>query len=812
MYPYTHIEPEIRTVGDLISRRDVKLFTGIATSKQFLDFKHPKLGTLDEDNVPILPLTNWDRLQLTLAAKKDGEYRKNIDYYNNGNYGMIEIPVNTTFFIPDENILRNSSIISQDLNIVKATTLKAFISDELNNLFQNKDYRQIVEEGNNGTFITSNRGVKAYMWIRAAGDSLSGGEWVNISAFIHNQQTFVGENGGNFSIEIAPVVAGFDNGQWALDNGSIQGLSAGNFNDAYAATAFINKKEGGLLKRGKFFFHTTIQANDLVYIKFEDLQSDATSSSNSSDFRLSPEEVARTDWDMIGLVDTVPQVVNSVDNNILIRITGRDLIKGLIDDECVFFPEEYATSVFGNMGELNKGKLVKRLYGKLIDFNTYVQTSIEFNLKFILNQLSETGFVSNNAFKGYNLKSLSQIHRNKFNTISLKAFGSPGFIKIPTVELSDSDGIWKIVKLIVDKSVRDRRVVDNSIFASQGSLLNFVRKVCQAPLVEFMSDTYGKQFYLTARKPPFDREGLISLVYDVSVEKPEGYGKVNVTHYAPDISGLKNEAGEYIAKGADLENVDIVAERGIFDKTAPLSNLTISIDESVVFNENLVYDTRVYSWYSYNPKGMLNGIQNDMAWSVLKAVKFEEYVEVWGSKPLQLTSNYTRYHDFSDANQPKTILKYETQALHDLKYIVESNAYLPFTRTGTLTIHGDRRFKRGMYVHYLPTDEVFYVDSVQQRRDITNSSVERTTVLNVSRGMVEPYIKGRNGISYFDIMNLDAPDIVGLGQANKILSTWKVNKDVFDFFIHRWQWVDNSISANIGADVKNFFKNRFGSR
>lgn len=809
MYQYTHIEPEIKTISSLLTRKDVKLFKGITSAQQFLSFKNPKTGTLDENKVPIIPLTNWDRLKLKLKAKSEEFYRENLKRYETGAFGLIEIPNNTTFYIPDNFVLRDSSVISQDKTIVKATTLKAFMAKELNDLFQNPDYRQTIEEGSLGANIVSNREVTAYMWVRAAGTDESGGEWINISAFIHNQTTFVGENGGNFTIDIAPIVAGFKNGVWSLDDGSIQGITSANFNDTYSATSFIHKQEDKLLKRNQFFFHTAIQANDLIYIKFEDLEKDLKIRSLGSSFILSPEEVARRDWDMIGMVDVVPQVVNSVDNNILIRITGRDLIKALIDDECVFFPENFRGSIFGNLGVKGNDKIVKRLFGKLIDFNTYTQTSIEFNLKFVLNQLSETGYVSNNAFSGYNKEDLSQIHRNvvSLNIKDFKSFGSAkdfntsdvgasinqSFVTKP--ELTESDGIWKIVKLIVDKSVRERRVVDNSIFASQGSLLNFMRKVCQAPLVEMMTDTYGKQFYITARKPPFDRNALTSLVYDIEVVTDDGndYAAIAKNYdkggkYVKIVEGKK----EILEKAKDLTTLNFIEDK------VSISNLTLSIDESVVLNENLTYDTRVYSWYSYNPKGLLNGVRNDSAWSLLRAVKFNEYVDVWGSKPLQLVSNYTRFHDFSDAKSKTTILQYETQALHDLKYIVESHAYLPFTRKGQITIHGDARFKRGMFMYYLPTNEIFYIDAVQQRRDINNTSVDRTTVLTVSRGMVEPYIRGVNGYSYFDIIKLNAPNLVGLSEANKILSTWKVNPDVFNFFLNRRQWVDSKLLSAQG--------------
>ena len=68
-------------------------------------------------------------------------------------------------------------------------------------------------------------------------------------------------------------------------------------------------------------------------------------------------------------------------------------------------------------------------------------------------------------------------------------------------------------------------------------------------------------------------------------------------------------------------------------------------------------------------------------------------------------------------------------------------AYKPFTRKGTITIRGDRRIKRGMWIWYKKTNEIFYVDSVANSAQIQgNGDVDRFTTLNVSRGMIKDFI------------------------------------------------------------------------
>lgn len=163
-------------------------------------------------------------------------------------------------------------------------------------------------------------------------------------------------------------------------------------------------------------------------------------------------------------------------------------------------------------------------------------------------------------------------------------------------------------------------------------------------------------------------------------------------------------------------------------------------------------------------------------------------------------------------------------------YLVESNIYLPFTRKGSITLpYGDRRIKKGTFVRFKPTGEIFYVDSVTNNLSCGNTSVDRTTTINVSRGMVEKYIKGveigssqsvsatgditgdiatggilpeftvsvakRIKYGYFNIVNTELIKSVlieGVSGSKKTKSVFKTNfstnKEVFDFFLHRKQF------------------------
>ena len=286
--------------------------------------------------------------------------------------------------------------------------------------------------------------------------------------------------------------------------------------------------------------------------------------------------------------------------------------------------------------------------------------------------------------------------------------------------IGPAKGIWQIVKLVIDESVTERRVVDSSASSANGSLINFLKKVCQEPFVEFYTDTYGDMFHLIVRKPPINREGLISMLDgDVTVENQEG------------------------------------------DKEVYKSTI-IDIETSDVLQEQLAYNEQdIYSWYHLNPQSNFLGQGNTYSLAYLPAIFFKEYAEIWGSKPLNITHNYMPKLPLN--NNKSTLDVSEMQAFNDLAFLVESFIYMPFTRKGTIIVNGDRRLKVGNICRYKPTGEIFFIDGVRQSFSIQDNSIDRTTTIEVSRGMVEDLILGTattekntgdpgEDVSYFKIL------------------------------------------------------------
>lgn len=301
-------------------------------------------------------------------------------------------------------------------------------------------------------------------------------------------------------------------------------------------------------------------------------------------------------------------------------------------------------------------------------------------------------------------------------------------------------GIWGITKLLIDSSVSSKQVVDSSIASQQGSLLNFFRKVCQSPMVEFFGDTYGDQYYYIVRKPPFDKEGFKNMM---------------------ELAMLEINSNDLLSTSLDWNNQGI------------------------------------YSWYQYLPKAQLQVGDFNLS-ALVPAVFFPEYASIWGSKPLCVESNYFTWVSSGKYNNDKKENKANDDntiaaAFEDLRYIIECNAYAPFCRRGTITIKGDRRFKKGTLVKHT-SGEVFHIDEVENSWSITNNSISRTTTLTVSRGLYPEFIEGAlvDGsdfrYSYFNIIDFGTSnEKITSDNWRNVMSKWKVNLDVFGYFMSKQQ-------------------------
>lgn len=358
-----------------------------------------------------------------------------------------------------------------------------------------------------------------------------------------------------------------------------------------------------------------------------------------------------------------------------------------------------------------------------------------------------------------------------------------------------ASGIWQIVKLVLDSSVANLLVYDTTISSMTGTLIGFFNKACQRPLVEFSGDTFGSQYYFIIKKPPFDRKNMIHYLSNFNLLdnfKTKEYNDAN-DHYVNLLSDKRandNKSKFYkTVLSSSFKKFEIIKNRYVI-MTNDIINSSISFN-----TEN------IYSWYQLYVTYELG--EPDMLKYITPAILFPEYAALWGSKSLVIQSQYVNFinaavRDKIERGKESEYGNSEARsALEQLHYLIESNAYNPFVRKGTITITGNRKIKRGTFisVNLEGVMETFYVDAVSQNYSVENNSIVRTTTLSVSHGMVSDFIepKGNKKISYFNIIDFGNYEkdksSLNMGNWHNVIANWKVNKEVFNFFLHKLQFI-----------------------
>lgn len=308
-------------------------------------------------------------------------------------------------------------------------------------------------------------------------------------------------------------------------------------------------------------------------------------------------------------------------------------------------------------------------------------------------------------------------------------------------------GVWQIVRTFIDEALNDRRIVDRSLINPEGTLLDLFGKVCQEPFVEFWGDTWIDEFDFIVRQPPFTESAITDVV----------------------------DSQTYIEVS---------------------SNDTLSF--------SLSYDDRAYTWYRIMPQNSLMGSSQFSSLAFVPIIFFNEYCELYGNKRCIVNDIYLSEKSFRGKDSGKDLNNLSQALLNDLLFVVETNAYLPFTRRGTITINGDRRIKIGTFIHFKPTNELFYVTAVNNTISFENNSVDRTTTLTVERGMFMDLIKKNSeGMSYFNIINIEGirqeiikrnQEIQNEQEVSPSQTNFGVNSAVFEYFANRQNFQTDDVN------------------
>ena len=723
--------------------------------------------------------------------------------------------IGSEILLPKANLttLSESLRLSQTFEPNDGTKFNNFVSSTLQELLSDPNYLPAEKIGGFTDFFPK---ITVFLWSRVL-DQI-----VNISPFVHVCNTNSGDNGSAFEITLPPILGKYVSDTWKIDKGSITDFNRGK---SFVAQSGLFKNKG-LTEENDFYFHRIISPNDLIWVQYETLQSEKDLRAKDSEkYSVDNSTIPNRIYDLIGMVDSCSIQISPQSAEIGIGVSGRDLTKPFLDDGSYFYIEEFAGALFPN-NEQNK-KISDRIYGRVESFATLGYRTIDQHINTIKGLYSATGYVPSEIFEPYGdaRVTFADVDREQEKTFKEESEGKKGecltaieisratyklnrsvnesaevnaiFNIILTLVKDDElvvdrdivsikaqnllrnrlydpsliigqsisandfgvalntviayndynrakptspvtqkplDGVWQIIDVEVDPSIGNVVLADTSIAEANGSILETIKAAAEEPFMEVFTDTYKDRFKLIARRQPFNKQYYNELVDDTVI---------------------------------DIYPEDVLSYNLNFD------------------------DSEVYTWYSLTPSklfyGEIEGIKG-----FIPPVVLSEYVDIWGSRPYNKT---TTYKPFTSKSETESKVNVDIrQAIRDLQYMIDINAYLPFARKGSITINGDRRFKKKTAIRLVQTGEIYHIDSLSNSY-VKSGGVDRTTTLNVDHGLVEKYMKPSSleDFSYFNIVDTYFDENIKQNSedgtiATDVIKSWKVRPEIFNFFIQRKQF------------------------
>lgn len=617
----------------------------------------------------------------------------------------------------------------------------------------------LVDTFTNNPSLLQSINTTVWVYVRAIDKIL------NLTPYIQSVSTNKGMTNGSWSVKLSGFAEGYVPNNHSKRKASKQ--------IAYVSTSagdkfFVGEQNTILGSTGELNFDTIskyVQYNDLIFISFEQLEQDR---SNLYKTEINPNELGAVTTRTISDSYRVTKDPNAGTGEVKTFSRTWDMI-GLVDSIGT-------TNTFGGSSqEISiQGRDLSKLFtddGCYFLVSQYQYGSID-NWAFgIGSGSSQFNRLSTGEFTGYLFRSfrtiesmmtfaISQLSNTEivpdklFNALPPEGLARKIVLNKNYFEKSSerAKGVWSIVHYNVDPQLSTRRVVGNSYSNADGSIDSFFGRVCVAPFVEYMYDTVGDGFELFVRRPPF--------------------------------------------RAKDVKQV--------LDQT-----LYVTIPNNILLSTSLEWDTRIYNCYGIELQNQPGGAANTTSKAYQPQVFLADFVKYYGFRPFTASDPYIMLKD--SVNGEKDSIRNLGQVYtEDLCYLIEIMAHLPFTRTGSITIIGDRRIKVGSYIVLEQTNELFYVTGVSNNVGLSGS-VSRTTTISVERGMFVPILKGESSAptitdstgthpaTYFNIVDLE-------GIRNSLLPMWSENPEDR---VKRIESQRNKTSADgLNTDVFEWFNSR----
>ena len=262
-------------------------------------------------------------------------------------------------------------------------------------------------------------------------------EFANLSRHIISLATSVTSNGGSFTMRL-PIISARSEGVTVITeilkgkNGekTYGDMSGQKGNASKNDATYEYGEKGEYYAKSSFddieanYFNWLISSNDILFISFEKLDMELVKdtadwySGDVDNFKIST-KLAEGVYDMIGLVDEVKVVTNSQSSEAYVEITGRDLMKLLIEDGSFFFNPSTTSDPsgvfaneqsYGKQGDIREADVMNNTYnnpinrlrrvtGEIDIFANRINMDISYILKGVISQLANVEVVPGYVFE-----------------------------------------------------------------------------------------------------------------------------------------------------------------------------------------------------------------------------------------------------------------------------------------------------------------------------------------------------------------------------------------------------------------------------
>lgn len=379
------------------------------------------------------------------------ELDKEIEKAGSGKWPESAADLSLGSWLPAPCVLRiNPSKVTAELAIaqtnaqVNTEDFYAFAAEKIQDIYQNEGYR-IADSSKRSPDCSVVGWFKSlyYVSLDAKGkktikmEKNDFTEFADLSRHIVSLATSMTSNGGSFTMRL-PIISARSEGVSVIteilkgENGErTYGDMAGQQGKASKNdVSYEYGKNGEYYAKSSFddieanYFNWLISSNDILFISFEKLDMELVKetadwySGDVDNFKIST-KLAEGIYDMIALVDEVKVVTNSQSSDAYVEITGRDLMKLLIEDGSFFFNPSTTSDPstvfaneqsYGKQGDIREADVMNNTYnnpinrlrrvtGEIDIFANRINMDISYILKGVISQLANVEVVPGYVFE-----------------------------------------------------------------------------------------------------------------------------------------------------------------------------------------------------------------------------------------------------------------------------------------------------------------------------------------------------------------------------------------------------------------------------